>query len=53
MSERRQPSSERTPADRLARIEQRQQRLLSELDRLNERIESAISHFSGTPTPDA
>jgi hypothetical protein len=44
------PTNGPTPAQRLAAIGERQQRLLAELDRLNERIESAISLFSGAPS---
>lgn len=46
MSERRKSASDRTAAERLASIDDRQQHLLQELDRLNDRIEEALSDFS-------
>lgn len=49
MSERRKPQPDLSPAQRLAAIDERQHRLLTELDRLNERVEAAIDHFSGGP----
>jgi hypothetical protein len=43
------PSNGPSPAERLAAIDKRQQRLLSELDSLNQRIEAAIVQFGGAP----
>lgn len=43
------PSNGPSPAERLAAIDERQQRLLSELDSLNQRIEAAIAMFGGAP----
>ncbi|MEQ8849711.1 hypothetical protein [Botrimarina sp.] len=43
MANRESGSSDRpTPAERIAAIDQRQERLLAELDRLNSRIEAAL-----------
>lgn len=43
------PSNGLSPAEQLAAIDERQQRLLSELDSLNQRIEAAIAMFGGVP----
>jgi hypothetical protein len=47
MSQQASPSNGPSPAERLAAIDERQQRLLSELDQLNQRIEAAITMFGG------
>ena len=47
MSQSHSPSNGPSPADRLAAIDERQQRLLSDLDLLNQRIEAAIVQFGG------
>ena len=49
MSQNHSPSNGPSPAERLAAIDERQQRLLSELDLLNQRIEAAITMFGGAP----
>ncbi len=47
------PTTGPSPAQRLAAIDERQQRLLAELDQLNQRIEAAITLFSGAPQASA
>lgn len=44
------PAGEPRDEDRLAAIEARQQRLLADLDRLNERVEEALLSFGGGRT---
>ncbi|QDV75674.1 hypothetical protein [Botrimarina mediterranea] len=53
MSQPPSPANGPTPAERLAAIDERQQRLLSELDSLNQRVEAAITLFSGAPQASA
>ena len=51
MSQSLSPSNGPSPAERLAAIDERQQRLLSELDQLNQRIEVAIAEFGVATQP--
>lgn len=46
MAERQKTRGERPAAEQLAAIEERQSRLLDELDQLNERVETALSAFA-------